>query len=233
MKTLSEAQFLSLVAWKLFWGVGVKPLQCVDGEHIALSVCNCSLLSKILNIRRYFDSAFTFLVFHKILISEKFREVLFSNICSTFLHITMKAITMSWCIMKKSILSPIMVLRKDLEEKPEIAKLDWCSSCIFWAVCVGIIFPLWQYTICLSPQNIIQHCSQMFQVIFLWYLEAVSSPATWTRIGKDMICLQHRQMGYSKTSSCLSQYCRSNCRHLVNQDITSCLSLHAVGSACW
>lgn len=32
---------------------------------------------------------------------------------------------------EKNILCPIMELKKDLEEKPEIAKLDWCSSCVF------------------------------------------------------------------------------------------------------
>ena len=123
-----------------------------------------------------------------------------------------------------------MGVRKDLEEKPEIAKLDWCSSCNFWGVCVAVTFPLWQYTIHLSLQNAIQRCSQMFQVIFLRYLDTIFSPATWTGIGKDTIRLQSQDKGfYSKTSSWLSQNYRSNCRRLVEQDIYKLL----VTAGCW
>lgn len=158
----------------------------------------------------------------------------------------MKAIKMLWYIMKKKKLCPIVGVRKDLEEKLEIAKQDclavclgsfriaWqCFSCIFWGGCVVVTFQLWQCIIHLSLQNTIQHCSQMFKVIFLCYLEAVCSPATWTGIGKDTIRLQSQaERIAAKPLRVLPSIADPVADSWWSRTFTSCWLLHAVGSAC-
>lgn len=76
---------------------------------------------------------------------------------------------------EKSISCPITGVGKPFEEETEVARLDWYSSCFFFA-CVWLSHshPVNVF----SPEKTIQrHCSQMFQVIFLLYLEVVCSPA--------------------------------------------------------